>query len=155
MDQVQHEDLQKRLDRLESGYYKWRRTGLVAIVAAVALFAYGAYAYGQPPKEVPQPPKNEAVQVPIDSTGMRTNYANFFRVTGNPDEVILDVGLYSQLNLPTGPEAVKLTDRTVMNYYTAKKLQSALQTVLTRHEDTYGEIQLDPEKRKKPKPVRD
>jgi hypothetical protein len=153
MDQVQREDLQNRLDRLQRGYYKWRRTGLVSLVAAATLLAYSAYAYGQNPKE--QPPKHEAVQVPIDSTGMRTTYANFFRLTGNPDEVILDVGLHSQLNLPTGPEAVKLTDRTVMNYYTAKKLQSALQTIVTRHEETYGEIQVDPEKRKKTKPVRD
>src|SRR5207248_1827590 len=97
------------------------------------LLAYSAYGYAQRPAETPRPapeqPKQETVQVPIDATGMRTTYANFFRVTGNPDEVVLDLGFYSQVTTPTGAEPIKLSDRMVMNFITAKKLLAVLQTV--------------------------
>jgi hypothetical protein len=151
----QHEDLQRRIERLERGYHKWRRTGLAAIGIAVALLAYSAYSYAQRPEGGPrpaaEPPKADAQPIAIDAAGMRTTYTNFFRATGNPDEVILDFGMYSQVITPTGAEPIKLTDRMVMNFYTAKKLQAVLQTVVTRHEDAYGEIQLDPQKRVRPK----
>src|SRR5436309_1516052 len=103
MDRDRHEELQRRIERLERGYHKWRRTGVGAIAVAIVLLAYNAYTYAQQGRtgEVQQPKTEPAkndpgqVQVSIDAERMRTTYANFFRVTGNPDEVILDFGVYS------------------------------------------------------------
>jgi hypothetical protein len=155
MDRERHEDLQRRIERLERGYHKWRRTALAATGVAVAVLAYSAYTYaqrpGDGPQPAPEPPKADARPPSIDASGMRATYVNFFRATGNPDEVILDLGLHSQVTTPTGEEPIKLSDRVVMNFYTAKKLQAVLQTVVARHEDAFGEIQPDPNKRIRPR----
>src|SRR5262245_56978169 len=62
MDRDQHEDLHRRLERLESGYHWWRRTGLVA----VALLAISLYAHAQRPRarEAPQPVLEPAKNAP-------------------------------------------------------------------------------------------
>jgi hypothetical protein len=161
MDREQHEDLQRRIERLERGYNRWRRTALVVGGVAIALFAYSAYSYaqhpggGQAPASGGQPPapqtKAEPREAPIDVTGMRTNYVNFFRTTGNVDEVILDLGIQSQVTTSAGEEPIKFNERVVMNFYTAKKLQTVLQTVVIRHEEAFGEIQMDPNKRVRPR----
>jgi hypothetical protein len=87
------------------------------------------------------------VQVPIDDSKLENLYVNFFRVTGNPDEVLFDLGLYSQVITPTGPEPVKLTHRLVMNFVTAKKLAEVLRVVVNRHEQAFGAIEVDPSRR--------
>jgi hypothetical protein len=172
MDRDLQRNLERRIERLERGYHTWRRTGLSAIGVVVALLAYGAYTFAQRPGDAPrpagepikveaakqaapEPAKNDGTQVAIDATGMRTTYGNFYRVTGNPEEVLLDFGFYSQVVTPGGPESVKLTDRLVMNFYTAKKLHAVLQTIVSRHEEAYGEIQPDPAKRLRPKKAGD
>jgi hypothetical protein len=159
MDHDRQAELQRRIDQLERGYRRWQRTGIIAISIAFALLTFITYGYAQRPvmaigtsaEPVKDAGKNEAAKVAIDASGMRTTYTNFFRVTGNPEEAYLDIGLYTQMVTPTGPEPVKLTDRLVMNFFTAKKLQAVLQTIVKRHEEAFGEIQVDPEKRLKPK----
>ena len=69
--------------------------------------------------------KPEAVQegqrVQVEDKHAVTSYANFCRVTGTPEELIIDFGLNAQ---PFGvpQEAVVITQRLVTNYYTAKRL---------------------------------
>jgi hypothetical protein len=155
MDRITLDDLQKRIENLEARHRTWRRIGLAAIVLAAFLFMYNAFGYAQAPAVKPLPaPKAEkaaGAQVSIDETAMKTTYVNFFRVTGNPDEVILDLGFYSQIATPGGTEPVKITDRAVMNFYTAKKFQLTLQEIVKRHEDAFGELQTDPAKRLRPR----
>lgn len=90
---------------------------------------------------------NQQVQVPISDADMESLYVNFFRVTGNPDEVLLDLGMYSQVIGATGPEPVHLSHRLVMNFVTAKKLAEVLRVVVARHEQAFGVVEVDPNRR--------
>ena len=94
------------------------------------------------PADAPaQPP-----QFAVDSSALSTVYANFCRVTGTPEELVLDFGLNTQM-VPTGAETVKLSHRIVMNFYTAKRLLGALMNVVQAHETSFGALELDFQKR--------
>ena len=83
----------------------------------------------------------------MDDSHLDPLYVNFFRVTGNPDEVLLDLGMYSLVITPSGPEAVELTHRLIMNFITAKKLAEVLRVVVARHEQAFGVVEIDPQRR--------
>src|SRR5262245_63773895 len=99
------------------------------------------------PAPTQQPQQPQQVQVQIKDADMASIYVNFFRVTGNPDEVLLDLGMYSQVITPTGPEAVNLSHRLIMNFVTAKKLAEVLRVVVARHEQAFGIVEIDPNRR--------
>src|SRR5215213_4909984 len=94
----------------------------------------------------------QQIQVQINDAEMASVYVNFFRVTGNPDEVLLDLGMYSQVIAPAGPEPIELTHRLVMNFVTAKKLAEVLRVVVARHEQAFGAIEVDPNRRLRVQP---
>jgi hypothetical protein len=83
---------------------------------------------------------------PTDSTALSTAYANFARVTGTPEELVLDFGLNTQMT-PNPSEPVRLTHRLVLNYYTAKRLLGALHMAIQQHENVYGVLETDIQKR--------
>ena len=93
------------------------------------------------------------VRLRIDEQNMQTCYANAFRTNGTAEEVLLDFGL--NLAEPTPGQAdqpqivFKLNQRVIMNYYSAKRLAIALSQAVRRHEDQFGEIELDVNKRRK------
>ena len=87
------------------------------------------------------------VQIPVDATGLAAAYANFFRVTGTPEELVLDFGLNTQQMTPAGPETVKLSHRMVLSFYTAKRLLGALQWAVNRYENNFGVLETDFQKR--------
>lgn len=89
----------------------------------------------------------QQIQVPIIDNDLQSIYVNFFRVTGNPDEVLMDFGIYSQVMGPNGPEPVHLKHRLIMNYVTAKKLAEVLRVVVQRHEQVFGYVEVDPNRR--------
>ena len=89
----------------------------------------------------PTPP-----QFTTDSSTISAVYANFCRVSLLPEELVLDFGLNTQL-VPTPTETVKLTHRVVMNFYTAKRLLGLLNNVVGQHEQMYGALELDFQKR--------
>lgn len=73
-------------------------------------------------------------------------YANFCRVTGTPEELILDFGLNAQpFGVPTEPVDVK--QRIVVNYFTAKRMLQALHMSVQRHEQAFGVLETDVQKR--------
>jgi len=88
-------------------------------------------------------------QVQVDDANAVTSYANFCRVTGTPEELIIDVGLNSQ---PIGPqtESIRINQRLVLNYFTAKRLLAALQMSVQRHEAAFGVLETDVQKRVTP-----
>jgi Protein of unknown function (DUF3467) len=99
----------------------------------------------------PQAPPQQMPQFSVDTTSLSTAYANFCRVTGTPEELVLDFGLNTQMN-PQPNEPVKLTHRLVMNYFTAKRLLGALHMAVQQHENVYGVLEIDIQKRVRSQP---
>ncbi|MFN4258263.1 MAG: DUF3467 domain-containing protein [Gemmataceae bacterium] len=99
-----------------------------------------------PGAEIAQGQPVQQQQFQVDSSQLSTVYANFCRVTGTPEELILDFGLNTQMQ-PVPTEPVKLTHRLVTNYYTAKRLLMALSMALQQHESVYGVLEVDIQKR--------
>ena len=94
----------------------------------------------------PAPAAQQQQQIPTDSSSLSTVYTNFCRVSVTPEELVLDFGLNPQISAaPTDP--VKLTHRVVMNFFTAKRLLLALNNVVVQHENAYGAMELDFQKR--------
>lgn len=92
------------------------------------------------------PGQAQAPQFPTDSSQLSTIYTNFCRVSITPEELVLDFGLNTQLT-PTANEPVRLSHRVVMNFFTAKRLMSALLSVINQYENTYGALELDFQRR--------
>jgi len=85
-------------------------------------------------------------QIQIDDSKVMALYANFCRVTGTPEELIIDFGLNPQpFGIPTEPIAV--TQRIITNFFTAKRMLAALQMTIQRHEATFGVLETDVQKR--------
>ena len=85
-------------------------------------------------------------RVEVDDSRAVSAYANFCRVTGTPEELIIDFGLNPQpMGIPTQP--VQISQRIVTNYYTAKRMLHALQLTLHRHEQAFGTLETDINKR--------
>jgi hypothetical protein len=98
----------------------------------------------------PTPPEtdNPASQIKFEDSDVRASYANFCRITGTPEEMIIDFGLNSQpVGVPSAP--IVATERIVTNFYTAKRLLFALQATIQRHEQTFGVLEIDVQKRVK------
>ncbi|WP_422929974.1 DUF3467 domain-containing protein [Singulisphaera sp. PoT] len=92
------------------------------------------------------PIQQQTTEVVVDDSGTVPSYSNFCRVTATPEEVILDFGLNPQ-PFATGRQEVKANQRIVMNFYTAKRLLTALGMTIQRHEQTFGSIELDVRRR--------
>ena len=84
--------------------------------------------------------------LPVDMSKTQTAYGNFVRVTSTPEEMLIDFGLNIQ-NDKTRKMPIEVNQRVVMNYYTAKRMMSAIQIALDRHEKTFGPIETDVRKR--------
>ena len=92
------------------------------------------------------PTAQEPARVRIDSSDVRAVYANFSRVTGTAEEVIIDMGLNTQATgVPAEP--IRIDSRLVMNFYTAKRLLGGLNVTVQRHEKAFGPIEIDVRKR--------
>jgi hypothetical protein len=102
---------------------------------------------GSNPQLAPQQQQaQQTTEVVVDDSGTLPSYSNFCRVTATPEEVILDFGLNPQ-PFATGRQDVKANQRLVMNFYTAKRLLTALGMTIQRHEQTFGAIELDVRRR--------
>ena len=107
----------------------------------------------KPIEEQAREQTGQQVRLRIDESKMQSTYANAFRTNGTAEEVILDFGL----NL-VGPPArpgepaqilFQITDRVIMNYYSANRLAITLSQLIRRHEESFGELELDVSKRRK------
>ena len=93
------------------------------------------------------------VRLRVDERNMTTSYANAFRTNGTADEVMLDFGLNlvnPAVQQQGQPEILfQVNDRVIMNYYSAKRLAITLSQLIRRHEEQFGELELDVAKRRK------
>jgi hypothetical protein len=122
----------------------WVRVTLV-ITCLAATVPHGRSSMAEQKSE-----SSPSKRVELDMSGARSSYANFSRVTGTPEELIIEFALNPQpLGVPTEPLHVE--HRIVLNFYTAKRLAAALQMSIDRHEQAFGAIETDVEKRLKQK----
>jgi len=100
-------------------------------------------------KSEPAAPAQQQVQVQVNDEDAMATYANFCRVTGSPEELIVDFGLNPQpIGIPKDP--IKVKQRIIVNFYTAKRLLAALQMSVARHESVFGVLETDINKRVRP-----
>jgi hypothetical protein len=102
---------------------------------------------GEVARAQPQPqPQAQQQGVRVDDSKLTAMYANFCRVTGTPEELIIDFGLNPQpFGVPTEP--IIVNQRIVTNFYTAKRMLHALQLTVQRHEQAFGVLETDVQKR--------
>ncbi|MDZ4852974.1 MAG: DUF3467 domain-containing protein [Pirellulaceae bacterium] len=90
--------------------------------------------------------QQQNIQVQVKDDNAISCYANFCRVTGSPEELIVDFGLNPQpVGIPKDPIVVQ--QRIILNFYTAKRLLAALQMSVQRHESVFGVLETDIQKR--------
>jgi hypothetical protein len=97
-----------------------------------------------------EPHTSESVPPPIkfDDSKVNATYANFCCVRGTPEELIIDFGLNPQPVAAGGTApSVTVSSRIVTSYYTAKRMLLAVQTAIQRHEQMFGTLEIDVQKR--------
>jgi hypothetical protein len=95
----------------------------------------------------------QEIRIRVEDRGAATGYANAFRTNATAEEVMLDFGINSVVPA-TSPEArpeilFQVSQRIVMNLYSAKRLAITLSQVIRRHEEQFGPLELDVAKRQK------
>ena len=95
------------------------------------------------PRPADAQPAGRPLMEPAD---LQANYANFCRVASTPEELVLDFGLNPQ---PVGASQlpVRISQRLVVNFYTAKRMWQALGIAIQRHEQAFGPVETDIQKR--------
>ena len=101
------------------------------------------------PLTATSPAAQPSVQVQVDVSKMETIYANFVRLSlsSSTEEVVMDVGLHTGILTPVGMEPIQLTHRLVMNPFVAKRLLDSLRQIVARHEQAFGALEVDPQRR--------
>jgi hypothetical protein len=92
------------------------------------------------------PPPPAQPEIILNEKQAHVAYANFARVTATPEEVIIDYCLNPN-PFAQGRSELDVSHRLIMNFYTAKRLFSALGMTLQRHEQGFGPIELDIQRR--------
>ena len=93
--------------------------------------------------------QQQQFQLQVNDQGAIALYANFCRVSGTPEELIVDFGLNPQpIGVPKEP--IEIKQRIILNYFTAKRLLAALSMSVQRHEAVFGVLETDIQKRLKP-----
>ena len=104
-------------------------------------------------REMPVGQRPAPAAISVDASTAVAAYANFCRVTGTPEELIIDFGLNSQ---PMGSQTdpIAITQRLIVNFYTAKRMLAALQMSIQRHEAAFGVLETDVQRRVLPRAQR-
>src|SRR5215213_669095 len=89
-----------------------------------------------------EPAQQQQAEIILNEKDAHAAYSNFARVTSTAEEVIIDFCLNPN-PFATGRQEIIVSQRLIMNFYTAKRLFSALGMTLQRHEQTFGPIELD------------
>jgi hypothetical protein len=82
----------------------------------------------------------------VDISKAQTLYVNFCRVTGTPEEMVLDFAL--ETNTALGADRVVVApQRITLSHMTAKRLFEVLQTTVRHYEQSFGNVEIAVEKR--------
>ena len=114
----------------------------------------------EPTQTATDAPQSPTAPAPIGRNGIEVNdakcvanYANFCRVTGTPEELIVDFGLNKQVG-PDVADPIEISQRLIVNFFTAKRLMAALHMAVQRHEAAFGVLETDVQKRIVPRSQR-
>ncbi len=93
-------------------------------------------------------PQQQQVRIELNDQDVDALYANLCRVSSTPEEVILDLALNPN---PMGvtDQVLKVTQRVILNHFTAKRLAALLTATVQRHEQAFGRLETDVRKRLK------
>ena len=136
--------------RLRRANRRWKRCSavLAGVLACGAVVGLGglraAGTQDEPHLKQDEAPTKATLQVEEDE--LVPGYCNFCRVSSTPEEVIFDFGMNPQPFTP-GVQKVRINNKLVMSFYTAKRFAAALVLAIQRHEKVYGQIELDVRKR--------
>jgi hypothetical protein len=100
----------------------------------------------QAPAAAERPAQRQRGQIEVNDAKAVASYANFCRVTGTPEELIVDFGLNKNMN-PEPHEPIEIAQRLIVNFFTAKRLLGALHMAVQRHEAAFGVLETDVQKR--------
>jgi hypothetical protein len=100
----------------------------------------------QAPAAAERPAQRQRGQIEVNDAKAVASYANFCRVTGTPEELIVDFGLNKNMN-PEPHEPIEIAQRLIVNFFTAKRLLAALHMAVQRHEAAFGVLETDVQKR--------
>lgn len=103
------------------------------------------------PKLPPAADPNAQVRLELDDSDVSGLYANLCRVSSTPEEVILDLALNpNPMGAGGGVQRIKVSQRVILNHYTAKRLAALLTATVQRHEQAFGRLETDIRKRLTP-----
>ncbi len=136
-----HHQLAVQIQQLQRSRRRWKyfTFGTLALAMLLAVAA-------QSSRSQQGTGSGEAPQVSFHPSGIPTYYSNYVRVTGTPEEVVLDFGLNAP-NAQKPGEGIMLNHRLVMTFYTAKRLALVLEQSIKQHETSFGTLELDAQKR--------
>lgn len=104
------------------------------------------------PANPPEPPQGQQAppqEIILDERAAHVAYANFARVQATPEEVIIDFAL-NPTPFASGRLEISVSQRLIMNYFTAKRLLLALSRTIQGYEATYGSVELNLLRRAQP-----
>ncbi len=85
-------------------------------------------------------------QLNVNDSEVFSGYANSCHLSGLPEELVLDFGFNPQLT-SNSAKAIFASQRVVMGWHTAKRLEQVLKQVVDRHESAFGFLETDVRKR--------
>ncbi|MEZ6058701.1 MAG: DUF3467 domain-containing protein [Planctomycetaceae bacterium] len=86
------------------------------------------------------------IRIELIDDGVEALYANLCRVSSTPEEVILDLALNPN-PLAATSQRLQVSQRVILNHYTAKRLAALLAATVQRHEQAFGVLETDIRKR--------
>jgi hypothetical protein len=90
--------------------------------------------------------QQQQIALTVDEREMRTVYSNTYRISTTNDEVVVD--LCFNMLMPSPQQGgqqqllLKVSDRVVLSYTTAKRLALSLGQIVKRYEQQFGELSL-------------
>ena len=93
------------------------------------------------------------VQQLISTQKTATTYVNFCRGALTPEEIVLDFGFNANaFGVKVLDEDIDVTNRLILSPATAKRLLFQLNEMVRRHEQNFGEVEMDFRRRIKQQP---
>ena len=94
-------------------------------------------------KNKPTPPVRNSPRIVWDSANMRSTYANVINVTCDREEFSFIFGMKQSWGVDQNELKVKLTDRIVINPFSAKRLAKLLNDQIKDYESRHGTIHIE------------